>query len=78
LARAAALLVAFANDAEHCFGVLDIADLNLGRLANSRPQHASDLSGDERLAGLCSHEATRGQLSTDFSERALSSRARVT
>jgi hypothetical protein len=34
--RHAALLVAFANDAEHSFGVLDIADLNLGRLADAQ------------------------------------------
>ena len=34
--RHAALLVAFANDAEHSFGVLDNADLNLGRLADAQ------------------------------------------
>jgi hypothetical protein len=52
--RHAALLVAFANDAEHSFGVLDIADLNLGRLADAQATGIHQLKAGpvDRIAHL--------------------------
>jgi hypothetical protein len=59
--RHAPLLVAFANDAEHSFGVLDIADLNLGSLADAQATGIHQLKAGpvDRIAHLSQDNITR-------------------